>query len=405
MLTEAERTLIVSQFDKSEVVRLSEVAGRVVTPRDFAERSQDTLRPFERVLVNDSLGMLEGERLDFFVRPLAICQGQSPLRVEALRSGGRSALIASAGLYLKGCRPRPDRPELFFPSVNVDIETGVSTERRLPFGVLTAEGVIREILGYLVHRRNSWELARTPVAIFEYHDAGPTPGYCIVFSLEPGFRRIEGLLPKVKASLKDLLAAECVRTVTGLDLAPGQWAPAGCPAGRYADIKARSLAALHAKGCFRGFLNSNPGNDLLAIQGDSMRLALVDFDSFQALDLEGPLNNYTQERIVELGCVEAVKSQLPVFDFVITDVSDADMAFSTVEARVRSTTTSLALYEDMLRTALRGKGWAEGVIDAGYENVKINPLYRSCILDLVPNSFLLSTSYNSALSLYAEQLH
>jgi hypothetical protein len=405
MLTETERKLIISQFDKEEVVHLAEVAGRVTTVRDFAERHKDVLRPFECATVRDNMELLSNERLDDVTSPLAIQRGETRGSTKALRSGSRSAMIAQASLYLKACRPRPDRPDLFFPSVDVNVETGVIEEKRVPFGVLTAEGVMREILGFLVHRRNAWDFARTPVGVFEYEDAGPTPGYAIAFSLEPGFCRIETMLPRVEASLEDLLAAECVRTVSGLDFAPGEWTPAGIPMELYAEMKALRLATLHANGYFRGFLNSNIGNDLLAFKDGMLRLALIDLDTFQALDVERLLQERTGERIVEFGCVEAMKSLLPVFDFVITDLSDGGAAFEAVEFRLRERITLLGIYESALRASLRGQGWPDGVIDAGFARAKVSTLYRNCVLDLVPNSFLLSTSYKSALSLYAEQLH
>ena len=401
-LSEGVRTRIVSEFDRSEDVRLVGVPGSVLGPREFALKNADVLRPYEQMLVLSKVGSLRTEPAERLSSPLAIRDASCGTGEIALRSGSRSAWIPEERLYLKGCRPRPERADLFFPSMHIEVETGAVSEERVPFGVLTREGVMRELLGFLVHVENGWDYARTPVGVMEYSDG---VGFSLVFSVEEGFRRLESLLPKFELSLEDLLAAECVREVTGVDLSPGEWMPVNVAREAYVEAKASRLASLHSRGFFRGFLNSNIGNDLLSTEGERFRLALVDFDTFQAVEMGNRPRRGTRiaERVVEYGCVEAAKSLLPLLGFLLTESDDEAAAFEAAEARLRSRTHLLSRYEGALRERLQSVGWPSSTIERGFRRGRENPLYRSCILDLIPNSFVLKTSYGSSLSLYARQ--
>ncbi len=361
-------------------VTLYSTAGRVLSAREFARHHLGTLAPHERSLVADHLDALPAPRPLPLARPVvrtaALADGGEEL--PARRSGARSALMPERGLKLKGCRPEPAE----FPEWTLDDDFRLQV-RRIPFGVLTAEGVARELLAHSFLVAHGLPRATTPVAVLEYGEGGAV-GFALVSELASD-ERLESLLDCGGITLHRLL--RLARAGDRLGLLGREVALSGIELGDYVARKAEMLVELNFHGGFRGVLNSNIGNDMIA---DGELVALCDFDDFFIRPRPQPGDERNLRRFVLQAFLELLKSSLPIVDYLPLDGASASEAHRALAACYRAESSLYRAYRDRFLERAGSLGWnlerVAGMIDEAFALEVAFELLQ----ELVPNSLTLS---------------
>lgn len=178
---------------------------------------------------------------------------------------------------------------------------------------MTAEAVLRELLGFCFCQKHGIPCATTPICVYAYPaENGPAP-FCMVLREHRG-RRAESFL-----RLKGIAVSAIVHPMQqdGTVLKGSEAPLEGLNSRWYAEKKSRWLAELHFRGGFRGLLNSNIGNDVIVEEKDETpRFLFCDFDSFQVIQLpNSPSGDFLAA--FALQCVmEVVKGSVPILDFI-----------------------------------------------------------------------------------------
>lgn len=380
--------------------------GQVRSARDFARARTDGLRPEERQFLVERLELLSDELPPPLRAPWRLASAASPepgepqVRTEGRGlapagagpespprftvDGARSAYLPEHGIQLKACRPVDD-PRLGFIGEDVDVETGGLVFSRLPFGVLRAEGALRELLAWVFLHDAGLEALRRPLAVIDYGDER------FGLALEaPPHPRVESMLAYPRGSLDDLLAAALVRRRFG-EAAPGEGEVelVGVERPRYVEAKARALARWHLAGGFRGILNSNIGNEVWL--GDD-RVALTDLDTFQLLPppLSGDVAGLSA--FVLRALLEAVRSSLPIAALALEGEPSGPLylRFS----------SGFAAYRAALRVGLSGLGFGDGALQDAEARALATEAFEELAADQVVSWRHLTRSYAPAESLY-----
>ena len=233
-------------------------------------------------------------------------------------SGLRSAYCPQWGAKFKGCHPVRGASE--FPCQFLRFGDVQITHSSIPYGVLTCESVMREILGYCFLHEKCHKPHFQPICVYEYYHCGISYGYCLVLITERE-ERVGSYVDFPPCTVADLLkggfrshsdgAISIVGTEVNLKRINSCW---------YAEQKAARLANMHYHGGFRGVLNSNIGNDVL-IGGVSnpSEIALCDFDSFHAVEVPEHSDEHFIRDFALLCLAEVAAGSLPILDFVSLD--------------------------------------------------------------------------------------
>ncbi|MEM7350200.1 MAG: hypothetical protein AAF657_05300 [Acidobacteriota bacterium] len=375
----------IDSLDQLELLQAPELtlystAGRVISVRQFARETLGHLSPEEQIILRRQLDALPGEEDLPFERPVlrtrALADGREEL--PARRSGARSAFVPSLGLKLKGCRP--EKAE--FPEWALDDQFELQI-RKIPFGVLEAEGVAREILSYCFLKEFDLPLAQTPVAVFEYGEAGAN-GYALVSAVNSD-ERLESRLDCGGITVHRLLR------LSGSGDRPGllgrEVSLHGIEQARYIDCKAKMLADLNFNGGFRGVLNSNIGNDM--VEGGDV-VALCDFDDFSIRQLPQAEDTPAIRQFVIRAILELLKSSLPIVDYVdLTDLESSE-AKRTLAASYRDKSSLFQTYADLLLERSRHQGWPAGLVEQAIDEAFELDVAFEILQELIPNSVTLS---------------
>jgi hypothetical protein len=292
---------------EDEHLRLYSTEGTVTRVADFARTHVGLLAPWEQAYLcegADRLEKIEGSGLDrAYVRTEKLADGWQ--QMEALRCGSRSALLPGRSLKIKACRPE----QATFPEwkINGDFRLEVA---EIPFGVLSVEGALREILAYCFIDHHGLPITSTPLDVMEFRSLGRTLGYGLVSRCEVN-GRVEACIDARGMTLHRLL--RLAKTPQRDKYLGTEVSLTGMNREDYMDSKARILVQLHSYGGFRGVLNSNLGNDL--VQGDTFA-GLCDFDTFQIVN--PPVAGASAEirHFVTRAVLEVIKSSLPIVDYL-----------------------------------------------------------------------------------------
>ena len=368
------------ELQQSPEITLYSTAGRVVPVRRFARETLGRLSPHEQSIIHRQLDALPGpERLPFelpVLRTRSLADGREEL--PARRSGARSAFVPERHLKLKGCRP--EKAE--FPEWVLDDDFELQV-RKIPFGVLEAEGAAREILSFCFLKAHRLPSAQTPVAVFEYGESG-ADGYALISEVGSD-ERLESRLDCGGITIHRLLRLSGSGDRYGL--LGREVALRGIEHASYVRGKARMLADLNFHGGFRGVLNSNIGNDMVA---DSEVVALCDFDDFSVHQLPRRDNAPAIRRFVIRAILELLKSSLPIVDYLDLEDLDPGQAKRALAASYRARSSLFRAYADHLLERARERGWSARRVKSAIDEAFDLDVAFEILQELIPNSVTLS---------------
>lgn len=363
--------------------------GCVVSPRDFAVRFSTNLSGAERIFLEQSASLLgTGEEIPAPLRTPWIAAGDSAgggaERIAARPSGARSAVWEAGQVQFKGCRPAPEAEDFPFEYVEFGGDRIVST--RVPFGVMTAEGVSRELLGYCFCKTHGIPCATTPLCVFAYSSGSAANRFCLVLKLAGG-ARAETFLGGRRLPLSELVSpSPDSAMVTGSEAAME-----GLNTVWHADQKGRWLAELHFRGGFRGLLNNNLGNDVIqsAARG-SHRFLLCDFDSFHLIPLPTAASGEFLRGFAVQCVVEVVKGSLPILDYVSTPAGeDAPLVARRIGDVYRRKSSLWNSYFRYARLKAQALAWSEPEFVSATERAFESMAFLEASCSVILSSFSL----------------
>ena len=340
-------------------IHLVPADGQVVSPLDFAARFSANLSGVELTFLEQTASLFGTEaEIPCALRAPWIAAGDSTGedadRIAARPSGARSALWVAEQIQFKGCRPAPEAEDFPFEYLEFGGNRIIST--RVPFGVMTAEAVSRELLGYCFCKAYGIPCATTPVCVFEYASGIAANRFCLVLKLTGG-TRAEAFLGKKPLPVSELVSPPADSAVfTGSEVAME-----GLNTVWYAEQKGRWLAELHFRGGFRGLLNNNVGNDIIQpLTCGKHRFLLRDFDSFHLISLPSAASREFLDSFAVQCVVEVVKGSLPILDYVSTRTGeDTQQVLRRIAAVYRRKSSLWNSYFRYARLKARGLAWSD----------------------------------------------
>jgi hypothetical protein len=344
--------------------------GRVWSPREFATTHLDCLRPHEKAFFRDQLMSLSDvvpQGMDVpQVRSAGIPQIGEYRRV--LRSGARSAYDPVSKVQFKGCRPIATAA---FPSWEVgdDFELHIKT---IPFGVLTDENVMRELMAFTFLKANNLLAPHTPLAVFQYEK----DCCCVVFNVKSPLRA-EALIDDFLLRSHDILrlnerAFELPNREVGLHTSDAEG---------YRDQKIQYLLAMQFAGGFRGILNSNIGNDVVH---DGAFLGICDLDTFTLEPVPTTANDSNWERFITRCVLEAIKSSLPLL--VWLDIADKSSLTGALAECFSAKSVFFKQYRCELINRSTRTGASETKMNRLVEKALRMPMSTALLEELIPNA-------------------
>ena len=194
-------------MDSKPTIRLIPAEGEVLAPRDFADRFDYLLAEAEQAFVKSTRGSLGGkaEIPEWLRSPLIAAEPErdnQAIGILTWASGARSALREKQCIQFKGCRLAKGGTDFPFESIPWGEDRIIRT--RIPFGVMTAEAVQRELLGHCFCLAHAIPCATTPVCVYAYSGGRPSGRCCLVLRVPDG-RRAESFLRMSALSVSELI--------------------------------------------------------------------------------------------------------------------------------------------------------------------------------------------------------
>lgn len=361
----------------AEDLVLYSTGGRVIVPRDFAASHLGLLDPVESALVAAELEALSAAPSGF-ERPLLRTQrfADGGETVPARRGGTRSAYLPEREIKVKACRPEDST----FPHWELD-EAFALEVGEIPFGVMTAEGVMRELLACCFERRHGLPSTGRPLAVFEYAPAAPAHtgvlGYALATHV-PGDERVERFLDCDGLTLHDVIRRKRSGRLEGAEVKLRGMSRQG-----FVEAKADLLAAYNFGGGFRGLLNSNIGNDV--IRGGVLH-SICDFDTFHCLPVPAASDREGIRLFTMRASIELIKSSLPFVDYLDVDGRSREEIHHILAGYYRGNSTLFHAYAQRFRARASGLGWDLDLVDASMVEAHATPISFELLQELIPNS-------------------
>lgn len=376
-----------------DCVGLYPCPGRVWTAAEFAAAFGSLLEPHEQALVRRHAGVLVDIAIpDGYARCLSrsveLASADVPAFV-ARRSGSRSAYLPELRLKFKGCRPVSGG--LTYPLEVLPPGATTIQHTTIPFGTVSAEGVMRELLGWAFHREHGLPVHATPVCVYEYSSAGHSLGCCLV-SETRGEDRIEAHIEYPSCTVAAIIRAkENNEDAVGNSVLGSELKLRGVNLWWYVEEKSRLLSAIHFHGGFRGILNSNVGNDVL-LRGPNGRteLCLCDFDTFRVERVPDSPDSAFLTDFVLRATIEVVKGSLSICDYM--EISNEATATEVVSALGRVYFEKSSIWRAYLRRfdqAVRSSGWDAKMVQAACANARQTEALANVLASCVVNSHYL----------------
>ena len=302
-----------------ESVELFRCDGQVMSVKEFSADNLGILSRHEADFLKENLYLLAGPDgvpenfQNCMSRSSEIATDSNPV-LTARRSGARSAFVHEANLQLKGCRPVLSGEK--FPTEILPVNSTQVIRGQIPFGVMTAEAVLREVLGFCYMQKHGFPNQASPLAVTAYLYKKKPLGFGILLRLKSEIR-VETHLVLPQATIRDLINMQtgCAPSMT--DFLIGSELPLrGMNLWKYVEAKGRILAAMNWHGGFRGILNSNFGNDVLTSDGnDKHKLVLADFDTFCMIPVPDDSSSGSLDPFVLRCLLEVVMGSLPIMQY------------------------------------------------------------------------------------------
>jgi len=303
-----------------EQVELYPCEGKVISVLDFLKANQAKIQINEWSIIEKYLPTFPP--LKEIPEPFCKCLTRSrelattstPV-LTVRRSGARSAFDPTTKLQLKGCRPVLH--DETFPLDVLRFGAFQITRDKIPFGAMTDEAVLREILGYCFVKKFEIPVQATPLAVTSYSRQGQQPLYGMLLQLQSE-ERLESHLEIPNCKVKDIIEAQIVPSLNPVDSVVGSEVRVlGVNLWPCIESNARLLAKMHWHGGFRGILNSNFGNTVLVpSEKGSHTIALADFDTFSIhpvpqSDAPDQLDPFILQCLLEV-----VMGSLPILQYI-----------------------------------------------------------------------------------------
>ena len=224
----------------SKKVILRETSGDVYSIAEFVQQHAHRLESHERKIIDQERRRLPMDVPACITRPFR--RANVPTRapdgaIRALRAGGRSAYWKREHLHFKGCSPQPG---LTFPIERLDFGSTELEHGTVPFGCLSAEGVMREILAHCFLSTLRLPIPHAPICVFEYRQRQDTLGYCFVSRRESD-ARTEERLDYIGLSIRELIQIKAIERQFGVRVLKGDVGYRGLNSRSYAEEKAKPV--------------------------------------------------------------------------------------------------------------------------------------------------------------------
>ncbi len=376
------------QFKESKQITLFSAHGHVLSIRQFAEKHLELLNKIEQGIIQDMTSILRAEQPFELPHPLVRTAKYTTgfQEIPARRCGTRSAYIQKLGLKIKGCRPEDAK----FPHWELTKELNIETSW-LPFGVLDAEGVMREILAYCFTKKYSLPSPSEPFAVFEYGQGETLLSYGLV-SKDAFDPRLEEFIDD-----KGITVHSLVRIVKRPDafahILGREVGLIGIELQDYIELKTDLLIAFNFRGAFRGILNSNIGNDIVR---NSALHSLCDFDSFIVLPVPSSNEQSEIRRFVIRAFIELIKTSLPFVDYINFDSQTTEEIHRSLSAYYIEKSSLFRRYKDKFLERAGELGWDITFVESCIREALSTPVSFELLQELVPNSHTFKTFRNES---------
>ncbi|OGY86327.1 MAG: hypothetical protein A2233_02755 [Candidatus Kerfeldbacteria bacterium RIFOXYA2_FULL_38_24] len=392
-----DRKKIVPLLQTKKKVLLYPVDGEVYSVADFVKKHKAVLSKHEQLILKNNFRFLsEKKKFNF---PL-ICNTEADNKkikpIQALSVGSRSALLVKEKIKIKGCKMNLNS-DVCFPHEQLHFGDEKMVTTQIPFGVLTVENVMREILAYCFFKQNKIIINHTPVSVFEYMIDGKVVGYGLA-SHTKNEQRLETNEQYYGLTIKELIFLKELEKKIGIKLIEDE-AHLGVDNYWYAKQKSKLLIQMNFSGGFRGVLNSNFGNDIVHNQ----KLYICDFDTFTAIQIPAKPDYKYIKSFVLWSVIETLKTSLVIVDFVNTD----EMTKKQIAENLWKIYTEKSLlwkqYYTLFLLEEKRLHWNSEYVKQALEDVLTTEVFCEMILDNVINSKVIKETYPPKLSFYTPQ--
>lgn len=389
-----DREKIVPHLKTSKEIFLYSTEGNVYTVFDFAVKFKEKLSTIEETIINENINYLNQKQQ--FKYPLTGTQEAYNRLLEPLKAksiGSRSALLQKNNVKFKGCKFDISN-QLCFPHEQLDFGDEKMQTTEIPFGVLTLENVLREILAFCFLKQFNININHTPINVFEYVYNKKIMGYCLV-SKTKNEQRLESAENYYDLSISDLICLKYIEKKTNIPLTENE-PDFGIDKEWYARQKAKLLIKVNFNGGFRGILNSNIGNDIIY----KNKLYICDFDTFNVIKV--PLKpEYEYIKNFTLWCiVEVLKTSPIILDYLDTE----GLTNKEISEKLWGIYTSKSLlwknYVRLFMKKVKDLNWNLSYIEESLKEIIQTQVFEEMILDNVINSKIIKNSYPTDLSFY-----
>lgn len=353
---------------------LKKTNGEVRSVKTFCERHLELLSKIEQSIVCEYLDSLTVSQ-HLFNDPVVLQYGQALEKdgIKARPSGARSALIDSLNLKIKGCAPENGK----FPDWILNNDYTI-TVNELPYGVLTKESVMREILGFCFMKKHGFPYANTPVEVFAYRMNGQNEVYALVSSIHNTDNRLEQYLDYGEYTLYDLIRLEKSNKLKRSEI------PLKCiDKSLYLKRKGDLLASINFKGGFRGILNSNIGNDV--IQKDYF-FGICDFDSFKLIVPEEDNQTSIKDFVVQ-SFLELIKTSLPFIDYLDLNNRTLEAAHHELVSYYKLNSGLFQVYFNKFLDLAGLKNWSIESVKSFIDDALLSKAGHVLLNSIIPNSY------------------
>ena len=366
-------------------VKMYECTGKIHSIYSFADKKSKLLSNREIYVIEQQKEHLKLIAIPLFVNKcltrsqyLAINQEYKLMS----RNGARSAYDEQSKIKFKGCRPEIHNNSTF-PVESIDYRSKTIIYHEVPFGILTDEGVLREILAYCFCLSYNIPVAHEPVCIYEYFYGDKSIGFCLLLKSLAGDKRIEQLIEYPVLSLKKLIEIKTQKLKTNFLIGSELRIP-GMNVHYYSRMKADLLIKLHFNCGFRGILNSNIGNDIV---DGANSLYLCDYDTFYVIELPVSINQMFLNDFVLSCLIEVLKSSISILDFIVFEenVSLREKNRLLFE-KYKEKSTLWKYYWTVFLKMANQINWSNEMIEIALENCLETKAFHKTISLVLPNN-------------------
>lgn len=282
--------------------------GEVLSPKEFVEKfiGHVNISELEKKVLSQA--NLPSTITNYISTPLTIAESYTSeiSQYQALKLGERSAYIQEYEIKLKGCNPIEGKT---FPSESCFFGKEKVDRSYIPFGSLTTESAMREILGYaFFSQHDDLNTNITPIAVFDYGGK-----FCIAEKTK-GEQRLESFMMSIENdSSSNIQGTQMNNQIYQIPI--GSEVPLlGINIRAITEKLTREIVTMNFHGGFRDYFNSNRGNTVL-INGN---VYLCDFDTFQIIEIpKNPDKDFLKKFCLQ-SILEMIEGSLPIEGVVQT---------------------------------------------------------------------------------------